>query len=115
MALGAKVITVSDSTGTVVDEEGFTSEKLAELMDVKNHERARIHVYAERIKATFISGARPWHVPVDVALPCATQNELNDEDAASLIKNGRFWIVTPFPIPLFSTPAPLGRRRIFPG
>jgi glutamate dehydrogenase (NADP+) len=88
MALGAKVITVSDSTGTVVDEEGFTSEKLAELMDVKNHERARIHVYAERIKATFISGTRPWHVPVDVALPCATQNELNDEDAASLIKNG---------------------------
>jgi glutamate dehydrogenase (NADP+) len=88
MALGAKVITVSDSTGTVVDEEGFTSEKLAELMDVKNHERARIHVYAERVKATFISGIRPWHIPVDVALPCATQNELNDEDASILIKNG---------------------------
>jgi glutamate dehydrogenase (NADP+) len=88
MALGAKVITVSDSSGSVVDEEGFTSEKLAELMDVKNHQRARISVYAERVKATFISGASPWHIPVDVALPCATQNELNDDDAAMLIKNG---------------------------
>jgi len=88
MALGAKVITVSDSSGAVVDEEGFTSEKLAELMDVKNHQRARIGVYAERVKATFISGASPWHIPVDVALPCATQNELNDDDAAMLIKNG---------------------------
>ena len=88
MALGAKVITVSDSSGAVVDEEGFTSEKLAELMDVKNHQRARISVYAERVKATFISGASPWHIPVDVALPCATQNELNDDDAAMLIKNG---------------------------
>ncbi|MDE2365625.1 MAG: NADP-specific glutamate dehydrogenase [Betaproteobacteria bacterium] len=88
MALGAKVITVSDSSGTVVDEEGFTSEKLAELMDVKNHERARIGVYADRVKATFIPGTRPWHIPVDVALPCATQNELDDGDAANLIKNG---------------------------
>jgi glutamate dehydrogenase (NADP+) len=88
MALGAKVITVSDSSGTVVDEDGFTSEKLAELQEVKNHLYARISDYAERVKATFIAGMRPWHIPVDVALPCATQNELNEEDAATLIRNG---------------------------
>jgi glutamate dehydrogenase (NADP+) len=88
MALGAKVVTVSDSSGTVIDEHGFTAEKLAELMDVKNSQYGRIGAYAERVKADFIPEARPWHVPVDVALPCATQNELNDEDAATLIKNG---------------------------
>src|SRR5688500_18781267 len=71
MALGAKVITVSDSDGTVVDEAGFTSEKLAELMEVKNSQKARISSYAERIKGTFFPKKRPWHVPVDVALPCA--------------------------------------------
>jgi glutamate dehydrogenase (NADP+) len=88
MALGAKVITLSDSDGTIVDETGFTIEKLAELMEVKNSQKARISRYAERIKCNFIPERRPWHVPVDVALPCAVQNELNDEDAETLIKNG---------------------------
>ncbi len=88
MALGAKVITVSDSGGTVVDEDGFTSEKLAELMEVKNHLRGRVSDYAERVKVSFVPGVRPWHVPVDVALPCATQNELDEKDAATLIKHG---------------------------
>ncbi len=88
MALGAKVVTVSDSSGTVLDEEGFTPEKLSELMEVKNRLYARISVYAERVKAKFLPDIRPWHVPVDVALPCATQNELNEEDAAALVKNG---------------------------
>jgi glutamate dehydrogenase (NADP+) len=87
MALGAKVVTVSDSSGTVVDEEGFTPEKLSELMEIKNHLYARISNYAERVKAEFLPNTRPWHVPVDVALPCATQNELNEEDAATLVKN----------------------------
>lgn len=88
MALGAKVVTVSDSSGTVVDEDGFTPEKLAELMDVKNHHYGRVSDYAQRAGLTFLAGRRPWHVPVDVALPCATQNELNDDDAATLIANG---------------------------
>ncbi len=88
MALGAKVVTVSDSSGTVVDEEGFTPEKLAELMEVKNHLYGRVSDYAQRVKATFLPGERPWNVPVDVALPCATQNELDAKDAATLIKNG---------------------------
>ncbi|MDI1273285.1 NADP-specific glutamate dehydrogenase [Polaromonas sp.] len=88
MALGAKVVTVSDSSGTVIDEAGFTPEKLAVLMEVKNHLYGRVDDYARRVGATFQAGVRPWHVPVDVALPCATQNELDASDAATLISNG---------------------------
>ncbi|MDO9292656.1 MAG: NADP-specific glutamate dehydrogenase, partial [Hydrogenophaga sp.] len=88
MELGAKVITVSDSSGTIVDEAGFTAEKLAVLMDVKNHHYGRVSDYAERTGVKFEAGVRPWHVPVDVALPCATQNELDGNDARTLIGNG---------------------------
>ncbi|MEE8222136.1 MAG: NADP-specific glutamate dehydrogenase [Nitrosomonadaceae bacterium] len=88
MTQGAKVVTVSDSSGTVVDEKGFTTEKFTELMEVKNHLRGRVSDYAKRVKATFMPNVRPWHVPVDVALPCAIQNELDEKDAATLIKNG---------------------------
>ena len=88
MELGAKVVTVSDSSGTIVDEAGFTPEKLAILMDVKNHLYGRVSDYAARTGVKFEAGVRPWHVPVDVALPCATQNELDEQDAQTLIKNG---------------------------
>ncbi len=88
MALGAKVVTVSDSSGTVLDENGFTPEKLAILMEVKNQDYARVDDYARRVGAQFLPGLRPWQVAVDVALPCATQNELDADDAATLIKNG---------------------------
>ncbi|WP_028454485.1 NADP-specific glutamate dehydrogenase [Chitinilyticum litopenaei] len=88
LALGARVVTVSDSTGTVVDEDGFTTEKLAELMDVKNRLYGRVSDYAARIGAPFHAGMRPWAVPVDIALPCATQNELEEADARTLVKNG---------------------------
>ena len=88
MSLGARVITVSDSSGTIVDEEGFTPEKLAILMDVKNHHYGRVSDYAERTGVAFQAGKRPWHIPTDVALPCATQNELDVDDAAILIRNG---------------------------
>ena len=88
MALGAKVVTVSDSSGTVIDEDGFTPEKLAELMEVKNHLYGRVSDYAERTKTRFEPGIKPWGVPVDVALPCATQNEIQATDAATLVKNG---------------------------
>ena len=88
MALGAKVVTVSDSSGTVIDEAGFTPEKLAELMEVKNHLYGRVSDYAARTHTRFEPGVRPWAVPVDVALPCATQNELDAKDAALLIHNG---------------------------
>ena len=88
MELGAKVVTVSDSSGSVIDREGFTAEKLAILMEVKNHLYGRVSDYAERVKAEFLPGKRPWHVAMDVALPCATQNELNEEDARVLVANG---------------------------
>ena len=88
MSLGAKVVTVSDSSGTVIDTDGFTPEKLAILMEVKNHLYGRVSDYAGRTGASFEAGVRPWHVPVDVALPCATQNELDANDAAVLIRNG---------------------------
>ena len=88
MALGARVVTVSDSSGTIVDKQGFTPEKLAELMEVKNHLYGRVSDYAKRTRTEFYAGMRPWSVPVDVALPCATQNELTEEDARTLVKNG---------------------------
>lgn len=88
MELGARVITVSDSSGTVVDEDGFTQEKLGELMEVKNHLYGRVSDYAKRASVEFHPGTRPWNVPTDVALPCATQNELDGEDARTLVRNG---------------------------
>ena len=88
MALGAKVVTMSDSSDTVIDEAGFTPEKLAELMEVKNHLYGRVSEYAARTNTRFEAGVSPWAVPVDVALPCATQNELNVDDARTLLKNG---------------------------
>ncbi len=88
LQLGAKPITCSDSSGTVIDEAGFTPEKLAILMEIKNHYYGRVAEYAERVGARFEPNVRPWHVPVDVALPCATQNELDGNDAATLVKNG---------------------------
>ncbi len=88
MALGAKVVTVSDSSGTVVDEDGFTPAKLAELMEVKNHLYGRVSDYAARTGTRFEPGLKPWVVPVDVALPCATHNELDEHDAARLIGSG---------------------------
>ncbi|MDN2710896.1 NADP-specific glutamate dehydrogenase [Janthinobacterium sp. SUN118] len=88
MAMGARVVTLSDSSGTVIDEEGFTPEKLAILMEIKNHLYGRVSDYAERTGARFEAGVSPWHVPVDIALPCATQNELGIDDARRLIANG---------------------------
>lgn len=88
MQLGAKVITVSDSAGTVVDDAGFTPEKLARLMAIKNVEYGRVEQYAKEFNLAFHKGQKPWGIKVDVALPCATQNELAIEDAKTLIKNG---------------------------
>ncbi len=88
MTMDAKVITVSDSGGTVIDEAGFTTDKLALLMDIKNNRHGRVSDYAQAIGARFEAGKRPWHVPVDIALPCATQNELDTDDAATLIRQG---------------------------
>ena len=89
MSLGGKVVTASDSSGSIFDEAGFTPEKLELLKQVKNEQYGRVSDYAKLVPGVrFQANARPWHVPVDVALPCATQNELDAEDANTLIKNG---------------------------
>ena len=87
--LGGKVLTLSDSSGFIYDKDGIDAEKLAYIMDLKNVKRERIHKYLEQYpNAEFHQGKTPWGVACDVALPCATQNELHLEDAKSLIANG---------------------------
>ncbi|HHB1427769.1 TPA: NADP-specific glutamate dehydrogenase [Serratia odorifera] len=88
LAMGARVVTASDSGGTVVDEAGFTSEKLAHLAEIKNQRYGRIEDYARERGLIFLSGEQPWNLPVDIALPCATQNELDLTAARTLIQNG---------------------------
>ena len=87
--LGATILTLSDSGGYIVDEDGIDSEKLKFVMDLKNIRRGRISEYVEKYpNAKYVVGARPWSVKCDIALPCATQNELNGEEAKQLIENG---------------------------
>jgi glutamate dehydrogenase (NADP+) len=87
--LGGKVVTLSDSTGYIVDEDGINAEKLAFVLDLKNNKRGRIKEYVSKYpKAQYHDGTGVWNVKVDVALPCATQNELSGKDAETLLKNG---------------------------
>jgi glutamate dehydrogenase (NADP+) len=87
--LGAKVVTLSDSSGYIYDADGINAEKLAFVMEIKNVNRGRIEEYVAKYpSAKFVAGKRPWEVKVDIALPCATQNELNGDEAKALISNG---------------------------
>jgi glutamate dehydrogenase (NADP+) len=87
--LGGKVVTLSDSGGYIYDEEGIDTDKLEFVMDLKNVQRGRISEYVKEYpNAKYFKGERPWGVKADVALPCATQNELNGEEAGTLVKNG---------------------------
>lgn len=87
--LGAKVVTMSDSKGYIYDEEGIDEEKLEFIKELKNEKRGRIKEYVEEYsKAVYHEGERPWSEKVDIALPCATQNELNEEEAKTLLDNG---------------------------
>ena len=85
---GAKVVTMSDSDGVVHDPAGFDGTKLAFIKDLKNVRRGRIKEYADHFKCQYLAGQRPWGIPCDVALPCATQNEISGADAAKLVANG---------------------------
>ncbi len=87
--LGGKVVTLSDSSGYIYDADGIDAEKLAHVMDIKNVQRGRISEYLKKYpNAKFVEGKRPWEVKCDIALPCATQNELNQTEAKALISNG---------------------------
>lgn len=88
MFLGAKVVTLSDSNGTVYVKNGFTDELLAEVMELKNVQRGRISEFASKHGFEYFEGQTPWHIAVDIALPCATQNELTGADADNLLANG---------------------------
>ena len=84
---GAKVVTLSDSSGYIYDSNGISAEKLAFVMELKNVKRGRINEYADQFGCEFHAG-RPWSVNCDIALPCATQNELNEAEAKTLVANG---------------------------
>lgn len=87
--LGAKVVTLSDSSGYIYDADGIDAKKLDFVMELKNVKRGRIEEYVKKFKsAKFVAGKRPWEVKVDIALPCATQNELDGKEAKALVKNG---------------------------
>ncbi len=86
--LGAKVVTLSDSAGTIYDKAGIDAEKLAFVMDLKNVKRGRIKEYAEKFGCEYLEGKNPWGVACDCAFPSATQNEISSADATTLIKNG---------------------------
>lgn len=91
--LGAKVVTLSDSSGYIYDEEGINADKLAFVMDLKNVKRGRIKEYVEKYpNAKFVAGKKPWGVKCDVAMPCATQNEVDGDDAKTLLSNGCYVI-----------------------
>jgi len=87
-SLGAKVVSLSDSCGTIHDPDGITPEKLAFIFELKNVRRGRIKEYADHFKCAYLEGKRPWGIKCDIALPCATQNELDKDDAQTLLKNG---------------------------
>ena len=88
LQLGGKVLTMSDSSGFIHDPDGINEEKLAWVMDLKNNRRGRISEYVDKFGGEFHEGKRPWSVPCDLAFPCATQNELDGDDAKVLVANG---------------------------
>lgn len=88
LEMGGKVLTLSDSSGTIYDPDGIDREKLDDVMYLKNIRRGRIREYAEKYKVAYFEGQRPWSVKCDIALPCATENEINRDDAEMLTRNG---------------------------
>lgn len=90
--LGGKVVTLSDSNGFIYDKNGIDAEKLQFIKDLKNVKRGRIAEYADKYACDYYENQTPWHVPCHIALPCATQNELEYEDAVALVKNGCYCV-----------------------
>ena len=91
--LGGKVVTLSDSSGTIYDKDGIDNEKLEYVIDLKNNRRGRIKEYADQYNVEYFEGSRPWNIKCDVAIPCATQNELELQDAKNLVENGCVCVV----------------------
>ena len=90
---GSVILTMSDSSGTIVDQDGIDSGKLAFIFELKNHRRGRIKEYQKRYtSSTYLEGQRPWSVPCDIAMPCATENEIDGDAATSLLEGGCFCV-----------------------
>ncbi len=107
MRLGAKVLTLSDSDGYMYDPDGLDEEKMAYVFQLKNIRRGRISEYVQKYpSAQYFAGQRPWNVPCDIALPCATQNEIEKADAEALVRNGCYAVIEGANMP--STPDAIG-------
>ncbi|RKZ06812.1 glutamate dehydrogenase, partial [bacterium] len=91
--LGAKVVTLSDSNGTIYDPDGIDEKKLAWVKELKNVKRGRIKEYAKKFGVKYFEGKRPWGIKCDIAIPSATQNEISGKDAKALVKNGVMCVV----------------------
>ena len=113
--LGGKVISLSDSSGTIYDKEGLDNEKLSWIMNLKNVKRGRIKEFAEEYKVDYLDGIKPWNINCDIAIPCATQNEINKTDALTLIKNGCICVVEGANMPSDSNAAELFNKDILFG
>ena len=88
MHLGGTVVSLSDSAGSIYDSDGFNEEKLQWVMDLKNNKRGRIKEYLKEFGGEYFEGEKPWNIPCEIALLCATQNEINEKDAKTLVENG---------------------------
>jgi glutamate dehydrogenase (NADP+) len=107
--LGAKAVSLSDSSGTVYDPDGIDDEKLAFVLDLKNVRRGRIKEYAKKFGVEYLEGKRPWGIKCDCAFPSATQNEVDRDDAKTLLKNGCNLVAEGANMP--STPEAAGRCK----
>ncbi|MAY74302.1 MAG: NADP-specific glutamate dehydrogenase [Phycisphaerae bacterium] len=112
--LGCKVVTMSDSSGVIHDPDGIDADKLSFIKDLKLERRGRISEYAERYDVEYREGAKPWSVECDVALPCATQNELDGEDAKELVKNGVMFVAEGANMPTTADAAKVFRDKGIP-
>ena len=113
--LGGKVISLSDSSGTIYDKEGLNKEKLSWIMNLKNVRRGRIKEFADKYKVDYLEGKKPWGISCDIAIPCATQNEIDENNAKKLIENGCICVVEGANMPSDSKAADLFNEKILFG
>ena len=113
--LGGKVVSLSDSSGSIYVKDGIDSEKLSWIMNLKNVKRGRIKEFAEEYNVDYLDGEKPWGIQCDIAIPCATQNEINESDASTLIKNGCICVVEGANMPSDPNAADLFNEKILFG
>tara|TARA_B100002052_G_scaffold42362_1_gene34602 strand:- start:6320 stop:7654 length:1335 start_codon:yes stop_codon:yes gene_type:complete len=113
--LGGKVISLSDSSGTIYDKNGLDQEKLEWIMNLKNVKRGRIKEFADKYKVDYLENQKPWGIDCDIAIPCATQNEIDENDAETLIHNGCICVVEGANMPSEPNAADLFNEKILFG